>query len=358
MALGPIPSWENQPDYLGAMSQGAKLGLDRASLEEQAKSAADRLRLGYAELAQKGASEAAAQSAAAQLHAAVRADSMAQFQQEQELKKAGFNLDAEHQLSEEGFRNKQLGMEQQRLDQSAQTPVSPLGKLYKDRDSAVKAGDLLRAKDYDAAIQESLTNKGRSIYMGQDDQGKPIFQMTEAGGKPIGTVGTPTVATQSMAQRKLLQYQNSTQLINYLQKNLKEEHVGMRGAAGQLLVDEALAQVVPEAANKDRVDLRSTMTAARESLLREISDDQRFSKLDREEIAKALPSNGVFESLPAAKQKLETVRRILAQRGKTYSQGLGQKPPLWSMDPEEIKSAFQKGEIKEDEAIDALTRFH
>lgn len=62
-----------------------------------------------------------------------------------------------------------------------QAPMSPLGKLQADRMAAVSRGDQEAVKQYDAAIQEAVTNKGKSIYFGTDDQGRPIFQMSEGG---------------------------------------------------------------------------------------------------------------------------------------------------------------------------------
>lgn len=92
--------------------------------------------------------------------------------------------------------------------------------------------------------------------------------------------------------------------------------------------------------------------------MREISDDPRFSNRDRDEISKALPSSGVFESYPDAMTRIQTVKGILANRGKVYSTGLGLKPPVWSMSKEEIRDAYQKKELTEDEAVSALERFH
>jgi len=244
-----------------------------------------------------------------------------------------------------------------------QKPQSPFGKLQADLDAEISGANRPDVvKRYLGAIEMASTNKGRSIFMGMDDNGKPIFQMAEGGATPIGS---PSVATQSMAQKKLLKYEGAVQLINDLQKTIKPEYLGAKGAAGEILVDRGLAQLAPEMANRDRIDFRAGLIAARESLMREINDDTRFSNADREEVAKALPSSGIFESLPDAQQRLETVRRILSQRGKIYSEGIGIKAPLWSLSKDEIlkeyndfkQSGGKKG-ISYDAAMEALTRFH
>lgn len=244
-----------------------------------------------------------------------------------------------------------------------QTAESPLGKLQADRDKALKlyGSESEQVKQFDSAIQQTVSNKGRSIYVGMDDDGRPIFQMSEGGATPIGS---PTVATESAAQRKLLKYEAATQLINDLQRNIKPEFLGARGVVGEYIADRTLPQLsalipgIENVADPKRADFRSTLVAARESLLREISDDTRFSNTDREEIAKALPSTGIFESVPNAKQRLDTVRRILSQRGRTYSESIGLTPPIWSLSADEIKAQFKQGKLKEQEALDALERFH
>lgn len=250
----------------------------------------------------------------------------------------------------------------QKAEESSK-PQSPFGKLQADLDAEMNGLNRPEVvKRFVSAIEMASTNKGKSIYMGMDDSGKPIFQMTEGDATPIGT---PTVATQSMTQKKLLKYEGAMELINDLKRSIKPEFLGVKGVAGEMLVDRGLAQLAPELANRSRVDFRSGLIAARESLLREISDDNRFSNADREEISKALPSSGIFESLPDAQQRLDTVSRIISQRGKIYSSGSGLPPPIWSLTVEEIKAQHDKFKtsggkegIDYNTALDALTRFH
>jgi hypothetical protein len=254
-----------------------------------------------------------------------------------------------------------------------QLPESPLGKLMFDRQKAADNGappDAL--KNYDSAIADAVTNKGRSIYMGQDEQGRPIFQMSEGGATPIGK---PTVATQSMAQGKQLQYQNATELMNWLEKNLKPEHVGVSGKTGEFLVDKTLAQILPNVANRERINVRSTLDMA-QGLAREIVDSPsgRFSNVERDAILGALPSTGMFESYPDAIARLQRAKEVLRSRGKVYSTQLGQSVPTWALSKEEVKDRYQRGKLSglkpedpkfkaagyltEDDALDALQRFH
>jgi len=264
-----------------------------------------------------------------------------------------------------------LQMSDELFKQIPATPkaVSPIGKLQSDRASAVASGASPEIiKQFDDAIALETSNKGRAIYMGMDDDGKPMFQMTEGGANALGK---PTVAMKTLAQQKLVRYENSMELLNHLSAKMTPGDVGVRGYMGEWFVDKGMQQLAeitgsPDVINRDRVDARSVLIASRESLLREIQDDKsgRFTVADREDIAKALPSSGVFESYADAKQRLDTVRGILTQRSKNYAKSIGQTPPLWTLSIDEIKAEYQKHQkdskqgIDKETARDAIQRFH
>lgn len=408
--LTTIPPWVafGPNDFLNAASQGAHIGLARAQMANEADEAAKRLQFGYAQLASENARAAAAQSgenaranAAMSLHAAGlqeeaqrHADERTASQQlndyrgnELKLETNKFNAartDKQNLLNETSSLFNELSQSQNPQDQMkalakhptaaealksgvlsdfVQKPVQPTGaekltdailSTEQKANEAFARGDTTAAtqlRDRAALLREQT--KGQEIVTGYDDQGRPIIKM----GK--GVAGSPTVATQSQAQQKLIRYENTVELMNHLDQNLAAGHLGVAGLAGEWLMDRGLSQLVPELVNKDRVDARSTLIALREGLAREMADDRsRFSAADREEIMRALPSNGAFESLPDAQQRINTVRQIIMQRARNYSQALGQTPPLWTMSADEIRDLFRKGKIDENTAANALERFH
>lgn len=234
----------------------------------------------------------------------------------------------------------------------ASKPGSTLGKILSDRAAAKAAGRTDEVAIFDVEIAARGLKDGLSIQV--DDDGKTIINY----GPQASDLGKVTVATQSRVQQKLLKYEGVSQLLNTLEKNMQPEHLGVRGVAGDLLLDRGLSQFIPELANKDRIDTRTGMVVARESLMRDISDDTRFSNADREEIAKALPSSGIFESVGDATQRIQTVRRILNQRGAISAERTGLAIPLWTQTPDQIRALFQDKKISENDAIDALRRFH
>ncbi len=246
--------------------------------------------------------------------------------------------------------------------------INQLTEWQKQAKEAEAKGDTNTAKELRSKatlLEEQM--KGFGVSVSYDDQGRAIINM--------GKGSQPTVATQTMAQGKLLQYENATQLMNWLSDNLTEAHVGVSGAAGEFLVDKSLEQLLPGVANKERIKARTTLIGLRETLLREMSDDRtgRFSVADRNEIEKALPSSGIFESKEDALERINRVREILADRGKVYARAMGVRPPLWTLSKEETIQMYQDGQksgldpnspefkkqfLTKDEATDALVRFH
>ncbi len=365
MANYPIPPWIQAADPASAYARGIQIGSQIGS--EQASQQLRQEALLREDQKQKVDEEV--QKAKLQLSSEAQARKYAAQAQFQQAVAGGTPTD--QALLQFG---PQMGISGPGLTSLArptkpQMPESPIGKLQYDKAQALKSGDVEGAKQIDAAIQEAMTNKGQSIYMGQDDQGKPIFQMTTGGAKPT------TVATQSLSQSKLLQYSNAVELMSWLQQHLKPEHVGAAGKAGEFVVDKTLAQILPEAADKDRISVRSALDMA-QGLAREIVDAPagRFSNVERDAILGALPSTGIFESYPDAIGRLDRAKQVLSNRGRVYSEAIGQPLPSWAMSKEQIKQAFQGGKVSglkpespefkkrgfltQDEAIDALQRFY
>jgi hypothetical protein len=412
MALTQIPPWlDITPAFFtNAASSGARIGLEKSGQTMNANEAADRLRLGYAQL--KAENERAAMSAASSERQANAANALRQTELQShiaennslntfrsgELADRQAALDLENKKFTSGEVDKSnLMKETSNLFGELSTAATPADQLktlskYPNAAHALKAGVLsdfvqkptqppasvklvdeiqkteqaaneaFSKGDTTAATQlrdraSLLREQGRGSmeeFTGYNDQGLPIYSL-----KRGPSSSQATVATQSQAQQKLIRYENSVELMNHLDKVLTSGHVGAAGVTGEYLMDRGLSQLVPELANKDRVDARSTLIALREGLSREMADDRgRFSAADREEIMRALPSNGMWESLPDASQRISTVRNIIMQRARNYSQAIGQPAPLWTLSADEIKAQFKAGKIDEKTAINALTRFY
>lgn len=416
--INPLSVAQFAPEGFNAGLNLRRLHLDETQVGNAAAEAADRMRLSWAQLASENAARGAAQNQAAAEQAAqldlrkqAIATGLQQWQAEQAEKQKQDQMLDLYRFGELSDRQGSLDLEKKKFDaaQNAKTdllketsslfnelsttkdPQEQLGVLAKHPNAAqaLKSGvlgDFIQkptpapasvrlvdeimkteqaAKDARSSGDEATAKqleqrvsllteqaKGNETFLGFDDNGKPIFKQ----GK--GVASGATVATQSQAQQKLIRYENTIELMNHLEK-MDAKDLGLAGVAGEWVMDRGLAQLMPELANKDRVDSRSALIALREGLSREMTDDRgRFSAADREEIMRALPSNGVFESLPDAQQRMNTVRNILIQRARNYSQAIGQTPPLWTLSADEIKALVQAGKINPDAAVQALMRFH
>lgn len=238
--------------------------------------------------------------------------------------------------------------------------------LEQNIDAAMKAEATARQLEA-SGDTEGATRERQRAAMIQGALKPPGWQFsTDESGRPVVTYGEmkTTTATASRAQQKLQKYENATEVLNRLQQGLQAGHVGVAGLAGEYLWDKGMVQLLnlmgdeSVKADPNRVSSRTGLVMLRESLLREISDDPRFSNLDREEISKALPSSGAFESLSDAQQRMATVRAIMSERAKVYAQSLNQTPPLFTLSPKEIRALYEKGKITRQQALDALTRYH
>ncbi len=162
------------------------------------------------------------------------------------------------------------------------------------------------------------------------------------GGKGSGSSATPAFTTK--AQEKEVTYTNGVHLMDIIAQGLTAGHVGVNGVVGEYLVDRGLAQYFPKLQSDQRTEMRSMIQELRESLMGSLNKDSgRFSQVDRDEIAKALPSTGIFESLPHALKAIQTARDILVDRSRTYAEKTGTLPPPFAMTPTEIQKAYQGG---------------
>lgn len=258
-------------------------------------------------------------------------------------------------------------------------PEKPIAAvaLVDEIEKATKAADAAEASG-NTAQAEALRNRAEML----SSQAKGGLNVEFDASGRVSAINTgaktsakPTIATASQAQAKLAQYQNATELMNWLETHLDPKHVGVAGNVGEFAVDKTLAQLFPEVADKKRIDARSTLSMA-QGLAREIVDSPagRFSQAERDAVLGALPSTGVFESYPDAVARLQRAKDVLRSRAKVYSDQVGAPQPSWSLSKEEIKARYLAGKssglkpeskkfkdsgfLTKEEAADALQRFH
>jgi hypothetical protein len=165
------------------------------------------------------------------------------------------------------------------------------------------------------------------------------------------------------AQERLVQYKNAVQSIDQI--NITPAMVGAKGMLGEWVIDRSLAQLTG-LAEGERVEGRTAMKLLKEGMMREVSDTQRYSVKDREEIEQIFPSDGFFESADRANKALGVIKRVFANRARNYANSIGKPVPVWTMNPQELKAEFPTKEdvvkavndkkLSRDDAIDVLTK--
>lgn len=233
--------------------------------------------------------------------------------------------------------------EEQRLREMG--PDSPIGKMVKDYDKARAAGNTAGADFILAGIKEEVTPKGMQLEVGPDG-GIRFFQ----GSSALTTSNTTKSQERQYQQERLIR--EGGQLLGLL----RPEDLGVQGNVGEI-AGGFLGQINPQLANAQVAENRTRLRSFRESALRAVSDDSRFSNNDRTAIEGMLPSDGWVENLPQAKGKLKAVLTIFASRATNEAQRQGQQS--WTdLPPEEIVAAARAGKIDKDAAAAILEALH
>jgi hypothetical protein len=232
-----------------------------------------------------------------------------------------------------------------------------LERARQERDEAEKlraAGDVAGYQRMMAQAEETVSTVKTygETFTGYSDQGTRIFSVTR-GPQPAGgnSMGTPTVGFQTQAQKQTAKYANASKLIGSLTQTLRPEDIGAQGFLGEWVGDKTLAQLDPRFADDTRIDNRTALGWLRESLMREVNDDSKFSIADRNEISKILPSNGVFESYPDAMKRLNRAKQIIADRTRVNAELAGQPVPDFALSPQELGERFSKRKEAADKSL-------
>lgn len=218
-------------------------------------------------------------------------------------------------------------------------------------------GDIEGAKALSAILAKRASTSESTLQVGFDDQGRPIFTQRTGPTEGDSRIGNATVATQSQLQQDLVKKEKSLLLLNRLKSSIRPEDIGIKGVLGETIVDRSIAQFFPEYANKERISNRVLIGLVREGLLKQVSDDTRFSVQDRKAIEKLLPSSGFIESYPAMIENINELEKTIRERASINAQELGTTPGFLKS-PEELKQAVQDGTMKAEEAADILTKFY
>lgn len=125
--------------------------------------------------------------------------------------------------------------------------------------------------------------------------------------------------------------------------------------AVQGFINETVAQVVPGLFSGDRARYEAAVGTLRESALRLVNQDSRFSDADRKVITNLFPSTGVFANPDSAAVRMEVLQAFFTRRvAAAYDEaGIPGKPPI-GITPEVIRKAVWTGLLDRKEAVSIL----
>lgn len=188
------------------------------------------------------------------------------------------------------------------------------------------AGDAAGAKtlrDNAMILKQSHTKSGGMTF---EADGQGGFKLTQGGTDP----NVPLLVTGRALERSALAQKAITDM-DSMMKTLKPEHVGVKGVLGEFLFDRVAPQFGLNTADSARISSRTKIGMLRETLMRQVSADTRFSNMDAVRITKFLPSSGIFESMEHAAGAVDTAKTIMGKRALIDAQIAKQPPPYFAI---------------------------
>jgi len=196
----------------------------------------------------------------------------------------------------------------QQATRQAQTPV---GGFFVDLDNP----------------QNRLSTQQFNALPPQDRQRFSFIPAQVAASSVEGAFGG-TSRTQSVLEEDILKNQNAlSNLANLseLMAQARDQGVEVFGFEGFIdgLVNSTLAQFDPAFFNQNRAEIEETIGVAVESMLRSVSDDDRFNREDRAAITALFPGTGAFDTAPEAEIKMRVLGNFFATKFGISSQARG-----------------------------------
>lgn len=190
-----------------------------------------------------------------------------------------------------------------------------------------------------------------------DDQGKDRFRIVRGGpaAKPTGGL---TVATQTEIQKRQLGYTKSMGMAKTLLNVLKPQNVGVLGAGQQIIVDEGLAQVIPELASQQNVDARTLLRVFNETMLKTLKADSQLNQKEEQRILAALPKTGANESFPGAVAKIVRALTELHSMAATDAKTAGLPEPAFPLDPQTLRELVMTKKLDADIGVSLLQKYY
>lgn len=138
---------------------------------------------------------------------------------------------------------------------------------------------------------------------------------------------TLTTSEQTRLGEDLIASSNSLRSLSQLKGQLTGNVVGALPTAANIIFDKLLAQVDPSFEDPERVKGRRMINITTQQVLGELNRSGRFSNLELKRIESILPSSGAFGSAAEARDAVDQLKLVLAEKGAKSATAMGRKVP-------------------------------
>lgn len=206
-----------------------------------------------------------------------------------------------------------------------------------------------------STLQSRAQKSGFSVKFGPDGRVEEILQGPQAAAGAATTI--PTTAVKTDLQKDINNTRHSLSLVSDLSGSLRAEDVGIRGVIGENLMDRLLPQFGINTLDPKRTDNRTKLRTLVQGMLRQISPDNRFTNEDRKRVEEIMPDLSVLDNVDRAKQVLQTISKVFAERNVRDMQSLGAPLEMKDMSDEEIAAGVRMGLLDRNAALDFFRQF-
>lgn len=229
---------------------------------------------------------------------------------------------------------------QNQLAREEQVSITASGQPWTPEQRAKRAAELGQLKDFKPGF------KGGIAF---DDQGR-IQQVTFG--------DQPTVATASLAQKRILNAREYTSQIDDTLAGMTGDAVGIKGKINEWK-NRTLGQINPEWINLPVAEQRVRIANLNETHLAQYERLGRMSQLDRERVREIGPTEGWFDTPERGIRALDTMRSIAKKNAAIDAKSAGTPIEDWMLQglkPKDLTDLNQRGVLTKDEAIAAYRK--
>lgn len=172
---------------------------------------------------------------------------------------------------------------------------------------------------------------------------------------PMSAGAVPTTGFKGKLQEQLHGTAGTLELLATMQQNMGSSDFGLPGIARDLKV--RLGPLFGMDVSDEDLSVRKTIPLLRAALQKELKSDSNITEAERKDIAKALPSESWLESKESAQQSLNVLIPWLKNRVVRNAEALSIPVPRSAMTADQVRAAYESGEMTLDEARDTIKRF-